>query len=284
VSGNGAASWAGEQEFGMELQTEYLHKLQFALEANRAIKGAWLSGSFGRGNADRYSDIDLNLWLDAAELESFRQGTQAWLEALRPLVLFRWMFNDRMVNALTADGLRLDLWLHTEPPTLDQSRVQVLLDRENALQFGATAATPDPEALKNRLLDQIREFWRCISLSPAVIGRDERIVALIGLTIMVNILTDVIITGYGIARDSGMKRLNPFLPEELRQEIEESLALDGLINSSLAQATLTLARIMQEEGRQLAARHGFEYPIEIETAALEYTMRELANIGVVEWG
>lgn len=267
----------------MELQTAYLQQLQSALEANPVIKAAWLSGSFGRGNADRYSDIDLNLWLDNTDVALFREGTQAWLNALRPLVLFRWMFNSRMVNALTVDGLRLDMWLHTDAPTLDKSRVEVLLDRENGLQFAEAVAPADTEALKGRLLDQISEFWRCLSLSPSVLGRDERIVALTGLTIMANILTDVIIVGYGIPRDSGMKRLNPFLPEKLRQEIEEALSFDGLTNNGLAQATLTLARIMQAEGRQLAARHGFEYPIALENAAMEYTMREWAMIGVVEW-
>jgi hypothetical protein len=121
-------------------------------------------------------------------------------------------------------------------------------------------------------------------MTPAVIGRDERIVSLIGLTVEANILTGVIITGYGIERDSGVKRLNPFLPERLRQEIEESLAFDGLTNSSLVHAHLAFARIMQEEGRQLAARHGFDYPAKLESTAIEYTMHELATMGIVEWG
>ena len=267
----------------MEMQIEYLRNLQQALRADPAIKAAWLTGSFGRGNADRFSDIDLNLWLDAANLDAFRQQTEGWLNALHPLVLFRWMFNDRMANCLTTDGLRLDLWLHTDAPTLDEEGVQVLWDRDDALQFGASAATPDAAALKKRLVEQIREFWRCIALTPAVIGRDERIVSLFGLTVEVNLLTDVIISGYGIARDSGVKRLNPFLPDEVRIEIEEALAFDGLTNGSLAQAHLALARIMQEEGRQLAHRHGFTYPVEVETAALEYTMRELAALGLVTW-
>jgi hypothetical protein len=266
----------------MELQTAYLHKLQTALATDPRIKAAWLTGSFGRGNADRYADIDLNLWLDVADLEGFRQGTEAWLNELRPLVLFTWMFNDRMANCLTTDGLRLDLWLHSDDaPLLDESRVQVLLDRENALQFGAPAPVPDDAAFKKRLAQQIREFWRCIALTPAVIGRDERIVSLVGLTVEVNILTDVLISGYGIPRDSGVKRLNPFLPEGLRAEIEQALAFDGLSTSNLVQAHLALARIMQAQGRQLADCHGFEYPAELESAALGYVMRELGATGVV---
>jgi hypothetical protein len=263
----------------MELQTEYLRKLQALLEAHPTIKAAWLTGSFGRGNADRYSDIDLNLWLDATNLDEFRQETQAWLNNLRPLVLFTWMFNDRMANCLTVDGLRLDLWLHTDAtPIIVESRVQVLIDREKALQFAATRATPDANAIKNRLDQQIREFWRCVSLLPTVIGRDERIVGIFGLSVYVTILTDVLISGYDIPRDSGIKRLNPFLPKAWRTEIEEALSLDGLTNSSLVRATLALASIMQKEGRQIATRHGFDYPAELESAVLNYAMRELAAL------
>jgi Streptomycin adenylyltransferase len=265
----------------MKRQTEYLQGLQSALEANPAIKAAWLTGSFGRGNADRYSDVDLNLWLDAAHLESFRQGTQAWLNDVRPLVLFNWMFNERMANCLTSDGLRLDLWLHTDAPILDESSVKVLLDRENALQFGATTASPDANVLKSRLVQQISEFWRCISLLPVAIGRDELIVSRFGIAIEVNILTDVIILGYGIPRDSGVKRLNPFLPEPLRAKIEAALALAEMNTTSLTQSNLALVRIMQEEGRKIADLHGFEYPLAVERAALEYAMHEVALLGIV---
>lgn len=266
----------------MEAQHEYLQALQMALEAKPAVKAAWLTGSFGRGNADRYSDIDLNLWLDAAAMDDFRHGTETWLNAVRPLVLFRWMFNDRMVNALTADGLRLDLWLHTDVPKLDPSKVKVMINRDDALEFAASVAAPDAAALKQRLLDQIREFWRCIAMTPVIAGRGESLVGLFGLTIEVNILTDVVISGYGIARDSGVKRLNPFLPEALRAEIESAVDLNGLTNRNLVNAHLALARIMQREGRTIASRHSFDYPVDIETAALDYTQREVAELDMVE--
>jgi predicted nucleotidyltransferase len=277
-----------EREQLMELQSDYVQKLQAAVVAEPRIKAAWLTGSLGRGNADRYSDIDLNLWLDAANLDQFRQETEKWLNELRPLVLFTWMFHDRMANSLTVDGLRIDLWLHTHSaPMLDESRVQILLDRDDALQFGTIPMPVDATALKNRLIQQIREFWRCISLLPAVIGRDERIVTLVGLTVEVNILTDVLISGYGIAHDSGVKRLNPFLPEEARLEIENALAFsslnnEGLTNKGLADAHLALAQIMQEQGRQLATRHGFEYPTAVEDAVLQYTLNELTSLGIVD--
>ena len=173
------------------------------------------------------------------------------------------------------------MWLHTDAPRLDGNKVKILLDRDQALQVESSTPAVDPAALSKRLEDQICEFWRCIALTPAVIGREEHIVSLFGLGIEVNILSDVIINGYEVARDSGVKRLNPFLPATLRTKIEAALALDGLTNSSLVQAHLALARIMQEEGRKLATRHGFAYPVELETAALEYTMRELAMVGVV---
>jgi hypothetical protein len=266
----------------MDALTEYLQALQSALHSHPTVKVAWLTGSFGRGNADRYSDIDLNLWLEGSELDAFRQATQAWLQGIRPLVLFRWMFNDRMANALTADGLRLDLWLHTNAPTLDHERVHLLLDRTNRVQFDTRPTAPDTTTVAARLFDQIREFWRCIALTPAVIGREEYIVAVVGLTVEVNLLTDVVITGYGIPRDSGVKRLNPFLPAGLRAEIEGALAFGALTGKSLTAAHLALARIMMREGRQLATQHGFAYPFKVEEAALGYIRRELLPLDMVD--
>jgi hypothetical protein len=266
----------------MDALTKYLQALQSALQSHPAVKAAWLTGSFGRGNADRYSDIDLNLWLDGSELDAFRQATQAWLQGIRPLVLFRWMFNDRMANALTADGLRLDLWLHTDAPTLDREHVQLLVDRGNGVHFTTQATAPDGAKVAARLLDQIREFWRCIALTPAVIGREEYIVAVVGLTVEINLLTDVVISGYGIPRDSGVKRLNPFLPAGLRAEIEEALAFGALTGKSLTAAHLALARIMMREGRQLATQHGFAYPVEVEEAALDYIRHELLPLDMVD--
>lgn len=263
-------------------QLAYLAQIEPLLRADSRIRAAWLGGSFGRGNADHYADIDLHVLVAPAAIAEVRTALDAALAALRPLVLTRRLFNNRMFNGLTADGLRLDLWLHDDAPVLDKRKVRVLIDRGKSLRFDATSALPDAATRNARIAQQIAEFWRCIALLPAVIGRQELIVSQQGLTVEVNVLTDVIILGEEIERDSGVKRLNPFLPDDQRQAIEAALALDGLTPQSLVNAHLALARIMQRTGRAIAARHGIDYPTDVENAALTYVERELAPLGLVE--
>ncbi len=70
-----------------------------------AIRAAWLEGSFGRGNADRYSDLDIHLLLVPEHWQTFQAEVKSWLSPIRPLVLFNLLFDGKMVNALTADGI-----------------------------------------------------------------------------------------------------------------------------------------------------------------------------------
>lgn len=264
-------------------QQELLDLLQNAVNTDSRIGAAWLEGSFGRGNADRYSDIDLHLLLDESVIDSFRAGAEGWLAALRPLALYRLMFGGSMINALTRDGLRLDIWLHAgKTREIDERKAKVLVDREGALQQGKRPDAPKPEALAAQLEQQIREFWRCIALMPSVLGRGELLVSLIGIGIEIPLLSDVLINGYGIERDSGVKRLNVFLPEGLQRKMEQALEINGLSAASMANAHWRLARIMQEEGRKIAARHNFAYPAELERDVLAYVRDELAQLGVVE--
>ena len=234
----------------LSLQNNFLEALQPLLDEDTRIRAAWLEGSFGRGEQDRYSDIDLHLLVDKAALESFRAEAQAWLSAIRPLVLYKLLFDGAMVNAMTVDGLRLDMWLHGDATaTVDPAKTRVLLDRDHGLQMAAPSPRQDAAAIAARLAQQMCEFWRCMGLLPTVIGRHELLVSLTGLAIEVNLITEIVIMGYGIERDSGVKRLNRYLPDDLRNQLETAVDLHGLSRTSLTAAHLRLARLMQEQGR-----------------------------------
>ena len=237
------------------------------LQADPRILAGWLEGSFGRGDADAYSDIDLHVLLGADELAGFQP--EAWLAAIWPLVLCTTLFDGRMINALTADGVRIDLWLHGgERAAVQAGKARVLHDPHGVLDFTTPVAKADDQALAAGLEAQIKEFWRCIALLPVVLGRDEKIVALQGVAIEVGILTNVLIKGYRIERDAGVKKLNAFLPGNTRAAIESALAMDGLTRSSLVRTQLALAGIMQQHGPGIAQAHGFAYPGVLEKSVL----------------
>jgi len=263
------------------MQEQYIAALKMKLAADARIKAAWLEGSLGRGNADRYSDLDIHLLLAEAVLPDFKTQVEAWLTEIRPLVLFNLLFDGKMVNALTQDGLRLDMWLHSgETMAVDPAKVLVLQATPSSLTFDKAVPPQDPIAIARGLERVTKEFWRCISLTPAVTGRAELIIGFIGLSVEINLLTELLLTGHGIVRDTGVKNLNHFLPADTRQAIEAALTLDGLSQASLVQAHLSLARIVQTEGRTIAEKHQFAYPDALEAAVLRYVGQELAQLGL----
>lgn len=264
----------------MSMHDEYLAALTTKIKADDRIKVAWLEGSFGRGNADRYADLDVHLLLAEAALEPFKANAETWLSAIKPLVLFQWLFDGMLINALTEDGLRLDLVLHAgDTITLPGGEARVLVDKAHCIQW-EQHAPPKPTANIQALESQPKEFWRCIALLPAVVGRNELITGFMGLTVEANLLVDVMLTGYGIVRERGVKNLNQFLPTEIRQALEATLEMDGLTPASLAQAHLRLSGIMQQHGPRIAAKHGYAYPAELEAAVLRYVHAELALLGL----
>lgn len=258
----------------MQMQTDFLTALRARLDGDPQVLAAWLAGSFGRGNADRYSDIDLHLLL--ADVYAFRASAREWLGSLRPLVLYKLLFDGQMINALTDDGLRIDIWLHAEAPLLDPAAVDVLLDRAGALRLETPPAAPsDPAQVANWLLAQIEEFWRCVSLLPTVIGRNELLVSFMGLYVELGIVTDILMAGYGVQRERGVKVLNPYLGDERRAELEAVLQLNGLNVESMVMAHMALADVVHKHGQIIAERHGFAYPAALEEAVLRYVAREL---------
>lgn len=263
----------------MQMQHEFLADLQQTLAADPRIQAAWLAGSFGRGNADRYSDIDLHLLVDNAS--DFCAGARAWLEALRPLVLYKVIFDGQMINALTDAGLRIDLWLHANAPmhALDPVSHRVLIDRTGVLRLETPSSSPpDPAQVAATMLAQIEEFWRCIALLPTVIGRRELLVAFTGLNVELAIATELLLAGYGRTRERGVKVLNSYLGDERRAELEAALQLQGLHAESLVMAHMALAGVIRAQGPLLAAQHNFTYPQELEDAVLRYVASELQAV------
>jgi hypothetical protein len=263
-----------------ELQSAFLTGLQPVVENDGRIRAAWLEGSLGRGDADRYSDIDLHLLIDAPQIEPFRTGAEQWLEAISPLVLYRLLFNGGMINALTTDGLRIDIWLHDgQTAELAAARSTVLYETPSSIVYVSNTPATIPD-LGPALEVQICEFWRCIALTPSVVGRDELLVSLSGLGLEVKLLTDILVDGYEAPRDSGVKKLNAFLPGETREALESALHRIEMTQRSMAASHLQLAAILREHGPIIAERQSFAYPHELEQAVLAHVAYELKLIGI----
>lgn len=263
------------------MQTRYIEALSTAASADPRIRAAWLAGSFGKGIADRWSDVDAHLLIAPDHSAEFRAGVRGWLETLRPFVLYRLMFGGQMVNAMTDEGMRLDVWLHDgESAEVVEGQTRVLYAQEGVLTWKPHPGTELSQAEAAAELERaIPEFWRCVAILPVPLGRDEKLIGAAGNFLILLLLTDVLSVQSGIRKDRGVKAINGFLPPDLRRLAENATSLPALTHEELARFQLRLARIMQEHGPVICEQWSVDYPQTLEDAALGYVVGELRQMG-----
>lgn len=257
---------------------ETLESLSCLLLEDSRIESAWLEGSFGRGEEDRYSDIDLHV--HSSQISSLLDFSRELLAKVSKPVLLKELFPGKLVYSLLESGVRVDIVLHSELPEMISTRsCRVLVDptgRVKEILREIPSASPSRDELRGRLC----EFWRCIAMLPVVLGRREHIVAVQGLVMEVTAAAELLALGHGGARVAGIKRLNSSLPPGAQEQLEKALRLPDLSTQTLANAHLYVAALISSEGRRLAEKFEFEYPAEIEKVALSYVHEELTLLGI----
>ncbi|MBP2018305.1 putative nucleotidyltransferase [Symbiobacterium terraclitae] len=264
-------------------------RLWTALAKDSRITGIWLEGSLARGDADRYSDIDLHALVrpDLAPdaVSQLMKELPRILEAAGKVVFLR-PGPGNISTGMLEDGTRFDVVLETDAD-LQRPRgaFRILFERQEGapeargglggLRRSDALPAPNP----TRVASQVTEFWRCLSLLPAVLGRGELVVATQGHALMLGIAGEILMASVGKVRQTGAKRLNVYLPADLRQALEEAIP-SGATAQALAAAQLRLARLVQGAGRRCAERYSFAYPEEFEAAVLRYVEDELLRLGL----
>jgi predicted nucleotidyltransferase len=113
-------------------QQNYITQITARLADDQRIRALLLSGSFGRGTADAYSDVDLLALIARDSQEAVMSGWRETLETIAPIVYFNRLPFAPVLNAITDAWLRCDLQVQpvTETRGLTQDRYKVLIDRD----------------------------------------------------------------------------------------------------------------------------------------------------------
>ena len=185
------------------------------------------------------------------------------------------------MTCITTAGLRVDAWLHTgNTIILERTKVHLLSAAEGYIQFKEACRDKESKDVDSVLKQHFNEFWRVLAILPTALGRKEHISGFIGTMLVVMSLTEVLIIGNGKQRDRGVKNINAFLPQALREEIEDTLTMQSINREGIAKAHLRLTAIMQRYGPDIAKQHGVVYPLALEKAVLNYVSRELQILGL----
>ncbi len=238
-----------------------------ALVAEPRIRALALSGSYGAGLEDAYSDLDFLVVADDGATDAVVTLWRSAVARVGEIVLWRdRQVKPSLINAITADWLRIDADFATPREITRRTRdgLKILFDHDqlfDALPEAAAKPGPNPE----RLIWQIEEFLRILGLLPLAMGRAEYFNSITGLLHLRTLIVDLLVEETAAPHRGGALHLNRLITAEQKQALAALPPLvaerDALIAAELAYAALYLPR-----ARRMAARLGVDWPERFERA------------------
>jgi hypothetical protein len=247
-------------------QPSLLSGLTERLGAVPAVRALLLGGSFGRGDADRFSDLDLIAVVGQEDQPEFLQDWRRLLGGVCPVVHWFGPPSGGTLCAVTRDWLRVDLTLRLPGQVRGLSRAshRVVLDPDGiARDLPDRLPAPAPDA--SRLARLISEFLRVFGLLPVVAGRGEWQTAALGAGLQRQALIDLMVMAQCDPDRRGALCLSRALPPPDMAVLAAIPFPQGARDDVLA-AHRALAEAFLPRARALAARWGSDWPEAFEAA------------------
>ncbi len=241
-----------------------------ALEDEPGITGLFLSGSYGNGLADAYSDIDFVLVAEEGACDRVAALWRGAVERTGEIVLW-W---DRrnvpvLINAITADWVRTDVVI-LKPEQMGgqvQSALKPLFDH-TGIYDGLAAQVPERVPDAGAFLVQVEEFIRVLGLLHLAAGRGEYINGVLGVFHLRNLLVELMIAETNAPDRGGVLHLNRLITEEQKAVL---LGLPPLVaeRGAMIAAHLAYARAYLPRARRWAVAIGMDWPERFEAVTWE---------------
>jgi hypothetical protein len=254
-----------------------ISRLTDVLRADDRVRAAWLSGSFGRGTADRFSDVDVLVAVSSEDLTAFADEWPARAPKVAETVLTQRLGGGStvVISHVTPQWLRFDLVITTVYQVADHSgsTLRPLFDHDDIhrlLRGRVEWAPPSPD----RVGKLITEFFRVLGLLPVVLGRDELFVAASGAGLLRTLVMQLMLEDASSTENGGALHLSTRLSADAMRQLN---ALPPIVADRDAAVTahLACAELFLPLARKLASRVGAVWPTALEEACFDYLRREL---------
>ena len=264
-------------------QQALIARIVEALGPDERVRGLFLSGSFGRGPADAWSDVDLLAVVLVSQHETFAAGWRDLLGTIIPIVHFQRLPHALVLHAISEDWLRCDLQI-AAPENLDgraKDRLKMLIDRDGI--FAALPATPSHQGLDpGRMRGTISEFIRVLGLLPVSDGRGEYEVGVFGSGLLRRMLTDLLVAEMDLGDTGGVLHLSRVLDAE-RMALLATLPVAQPNRESVIEANLAAAGAFFPRAKALAHMLGIDWPTAFEEATRRHLSKSLPAGHRVDW-
>jgi predicted nucleotidyltransferase len=258
-----------------EMQPNHIHQVIInrfvaACQADERVVAATLYGSYARGAADAYSDLDLGLLTTNAAYEDFVAGREAFIRLLGEPVFLEDFDLPHIVFCIFSDGTEVELSLgHESHFNHDHGPYTVLLDKKNILA-GAVFARHQPALAEQRetLRRLVSWFWHDLSHCIAALGRGQLWWAYGQLEILRRYCVNLARLHHNFAAEAeGYDKVEQALPVEQLSSLQATCC--ALEPGAMLQAALTLVRFYREVAPLLIRTHGLTYPADLDRVMSE---------------
>lgn len=252
-----------------------ISRIRQVLHDDPRVLAAWLSGSRGRGTADRHSDTDVWLVVSAGDVPGFVEDWPQTCERISPTVLCQQVGGGPVFTAITPEWLRFDVAIGTPEDVAGRSRMTLepLFDRaglSERLQPAGRPLPPDP----GRVSGLTTEFLRVLGLLPVVLGRQEYVVAASGAGLLRQLLIQLMLEDVAVEDRGGALRLAGLLPP-VRLRVLAGLPPIEATRASAVAVHLECARAFLPLARDLHDRCGLTWPADLDDALRRHLRAEL---------
>ncbi len=253
----------------MGAQQELIDRVVDDLAPDPRVRGLWLTGSFGAGTADEYSDVDMFVLVADAHVGGY---AAEWLDRVaaryEPL-LARRLGGAPVFNHVLPGWLRWDVVVGGPAGLndLDPDLVMELLNRDGVRPAPSFRAGVETGTVR----ELTEEFLRVLGLLPVVVGRGELVTAATGAGLLRQLLTTLLRYRAEGPRLSGALHLSRVLPAD---ELAALAALPPVYaeRGAVVRAHLSCAAMFLPVARELL---GGEHPAALEQACWDYLRAEL---------
>jgi predicted nucleotidyltransferase len=253
-----------------------------ACQADERVVAAFLVGSYAKGTADIYSDLDLYLIITNEAYEDFVAGREAFIRLLGEPAFLEDFDLPNVVFFIFPDGTEVELTLGRESQInhIFSGPYQVLLDKKRIL---AGAVLPWPEPAQAEQIETLRRqvywFWHDLSHFTTAMGRGQLWWAYGQLEVLrlycVNLARlSQNFSDAGVGEE-GYFKVEHAIPVEQLSSLQATFC--PMEPGAMLQAALVIVRFYQELAPVLAQTHGITYPADLKRVMVD-RLEKLCNL------
>ena len=253
-----------------------LDRFLAACQTDERVLVACLVGSYAKGTADTYSDLDLFLLTSDDAYDDFCAGREAFIRRLGEPVFLDDFGSVAFVLFILADGTEGELGVGRESQvhSLFSGPYKVLLDKKHLLTGAVVpareAAVPEPEQIET-LRRQVYWFWHDLSHFTTAMGRGQLWWASGQLEALRLYCVNLARLRQNIADEDvgaeGYFKVEQVLSQEQLSPLQATFCPQE--PGTMIQAALVIVRFYQALAPHLAQTHGITYPARLECVMLD---------------